>query len=260
MGVLDIMCVVSIHCPLSIVHCMYQNGSILLPSPGSEVSKASYQQLFNKYVIQVGTWEHEKSMVWYEMIISWDLISFHLIWFHVIWFHFIWSDFMSCHLILSDLISFLFISSHLISSHLISFIWSDLIWFHLILFHHLICSSAHLLTIGVFDEQCRYPIKSLFDTCTPGRSGVASMLDSLQTGEIWRWHKQTQLMSGWKRAHLRGFFPSYWRHLYVGSLGDRGGWETVACHQACWCPGFKLNQLRSLRAWIATSVVHYIRV
>jgi len=49
---------------------MYQNGSILLPSPGSEVSKASYQQLFNKYVIQVGTWEHEKSMVWYEMIIS----------------------------------------------------------------------------------------------------------------------------------------------------------------------------------------------
>ena len=179
-------------------------------------------------------------------IISSDLISFYLIWFHVIWFHFIWSDFMSCHLI-----SFLFISSHLISSDLI---WSDFISFYFI------CSSAHLLTIGVFDEQCRYPIKSLFDTCTPGRSGVASMLDSLQTGEIWRWHKQTQLMSGWKRAHLRGFFPSYWRHLYVGSLGDRGGWETVACHQACWCPVFKLNQLRSLRAWIATSVVHYIRV
>ena len=237
---------------------MYQNGSILLPSPGSEVSKASYQQLFNKYVIQVGTWEHEKSMVWYEMIISWDLISFHLIWFHFIWsdfmsFDFILSDLISCHVIWFYLIWFHFFSSHLISSRLIWFLSSDLIWSHFI-------SSAHLLTIGVFDEQCRYPIKSLFDTCTPGRSGVASMLDSLQTGEIWRWHKQTQLISGWKRAHLRGFFPSYWRHLYVGSLGDRGGWETVACHQACWCPVFKLNQLRSLRAWIATSVVHYIRV
>jgi len=181
-------------------------------------------------------------------IISSDLISCHLISFYLIW-----SDFMSCHLILSDLISF-----HLISSRLIWFLSSDLIWSDLISSHFI--SSAHLLTIGVFDEQCRYPIKSLFDTCTPGRSGVASMLDSLQTGEIWRWHKQTQLMSGWKRAHLRGFFPSYWKHLYVGSLGDRGGWETVACHQACWCPVFKLNQLRSLRAWIATSVVHYIRV
>ena len=187
-------------------------------------------------------------------IISSDLISCHLISFYLIW-----SDFMSCHLILSDLISFHLISSHLVSSDFFHLSWSDLIWFHLILFYF-ICSSAHLLTIGVFDEQCRYPIKSLFDTCTPGRSGVASMLDSLQTGEIWRWHKQTQLMSGWKRAHLRGFFPSYWKHLYVGSLGDRGGWETVACHQACWCPVFKLNQLRSLRAWIATSVVHYIRV
>jgi len=173
-----------------------------------------------------------------------DFILSDLIWFHVMSSDFIWSDFFS---------------SHLVSSDFFHLSWSDLIWFHLILFYF-ICSSAHLLTIGVFDEQCRYPIKSLFDTCTPGRSGVASMLDSLQTGEIWRWHKQTQLMSGWKRAHLRGFFPSYWKHLYVGSLGDRGGWETVACHQACWCPVFKLNQLRSLRAWIATSVVHYIRV
>ena len=129
--------------PLSTVHCMYQNGSILLPSPGSEVSKASYQQLFNKYVIQVGTWEHEKSMMWYEMIISWDLISFHLIWFHVIWFHFIWSDLISCHVIWFYLIWFLFISSRLIWFLSSELIWSDLISSHFILFHLLICSSAH---------------------------------------------------------------------------------------------------------------------
>jgi len=44
------------------------------------MSKASYQQLFNKYVIQVGTLDD-----YYEMIISWDLISFHLLWSDFIW-------------------------------------------------------------------------------------------------------------------------------------------------------------------------------
>jgi len=82
----------------STVHCLHQNGSIIFPSSGSEVSKdcASYQQLFNKYVIQ--SWN-----------IGWFLILITRWLFREIWYHFIWSDF-----ILSDLIS-----CHLISFYLI---------------------------------------------------------------------------------------------------------------------------------------------
>jgi hypothetical protein len=74
----------------STVHCLYQNGSIIFPSSGSEVSKAcaSYQQLFNKYVIQ--SWN-----------IGWFLI------FITRWlFREIRSDLISSDLIWSDLISF----------------------------------------------------------------------------------------------------------------------------------------------------------
>jgi len=76
----------------STVHCLYQNGSIIFPSSGSEVSKAcaSYQQLFNKYVIQ--SWNIGWFLIfitrWLFREIRSDLISFHLIWSDLIWFHF----------------------------------------------------------------------------------------------------------------------------------------------------------------------------
>jgi len=79
----------------STVHCLHQNGSIIFPSSGSEVSKdcASYQQLFNKYVIQ--SWN-----------IGWFLILITRWLFREIRSDLIWSHFIS-----SDLIWFLFFST-----------------------------------------------------------------------------------------------------------------------------------------------------
>ena len=169
----------------STVHCLHQNGSIIFPSSGSEVSKdcASYQQLFNKYVIQ--SW----NIGWFLILITRWL--FREIRSDLIWSHFIWFDLIS-----SDLISFHLIWSHLISSDFFSFLP---------------------------DQK---PIRYLY-----AWSGVASMLDSLNSGDYVDINK---LMSGWKRAF--GDFSLLLKtfNLYVGSLGDHGtaGEKLlpVACH------------------------------
>ena len=170
----------------STVHCLYQNGSIIFPSSGSEVSKAcaSYQQLFNKYVIQ--SWNIGWFLIFITRwlfreirsdLISSDLISFHLIWSHLISSDLIWSDLISSDLISSDLI------------------WSDLIWFH---FNSssLICSLFEFVMNSVATRSKAYSILVRLVRCGKHARFI----------ELWRlrWHKQTHI---WLEKSLRGFFP-----------------------------------------------------